>query len=114
MSPILALAVEDAVRSFDNAWLLPPIEGEIFESGKAYLARLQGFALSRGFAVVTTNSRAGDFDSVVSAAMTKPRTGGSSNHILKWTLRATRSLVNAREKVHLRMLAVVTGKCTGV
>jgi hypothetical protein len=53
--------VEDAVESFDDAWLLSPIEGEIFESGKACLARLQGFALSRGFAVVTTNSRVGRF-----------------------------------------------------
>jgi hypothetical protein len=41
--------------------LLPPIEEEPFDSGKAYLARLQAFAFSQGFAVITTASRAGRF-----------------------------------------------------
>jgi hypothetical protein len=56
--PHLRQLVEDTVQSFDDAWLLPPEEGELFESGKACLTRLQGFALSRGFAVVTTSSTA--------------------------------------------------------
>ena len=59
--PHLRQLVEDAVESFDNTWLLPPLEGELFDSGKACLARLQGFALLRGFAVMTTNLRAGRF-----------------------------------------------------
>src|SRR5450759_1445975 len=59
--PHLRQLVEDAVESFDNVWLLPPVEGELFDSGKACLARLQGFALSRGFAVVTTSSTAGRY-----------------------------------------------------
>jgi hypothetical protein len=50
--------MEDTVQSFDNIWLLPPEEGELFKSGKAYLARLQGFALSKGFVVITTSSTA--------------------------------------------------------
>jgi hypothetical protein len=48
--------VEDAVEAFDNAWLLPPQQGEVFETAKACLRRLQGYALSRGFAVVTASS----------------------------------------------------------
>ena len=59
--PHLRSLVEDTVQAFDESWLCAPVEGEVFESGKACLARLQGFALSKGFAVVTTNSRAGRF-----------------------------------------------------
>ena len=59
--PHLRSLVEDTVQAFDDSWLLPPVEGEIFESGKACLARLQGFALSRGFAAVTISSKAGRF-----------------------------------------------------
>jgi hypothetical protein len=50
--------VIDTVQSFDEAWLLPLQNGELFDSGKACLARLRGFALSRGFAVVTSSSTA--------------------------------------------------------
>jgi hypothetical protein len=53
--------MEDTVQVFDNSWLLPPIEGKGFESDKAYLARLQGYALHEGLVVVTTASRAGRF-----------------------------------------------------
>ena len=49
--------VEDAVRAFDSAWLLPPQQGELFDNPKACLRRLQGYALSQGFAVVTTTSK---------------------------------------------------------
>jgi hypothetical protein len=59
--PHLRQLVEDTVQSFDDAWLLPPQDGELFDSGKACLDRLQGFALSRGFAVVTTSSTAGRY-----------------------------------------------------
>jgi len=48
--------VEDTVEAFDNAWLLPPQDGEVFATAKEYLARPQGFALSRAFAVVTRGS----------------------------------------------------------
>jgi hypothetical protein len=34
--------VEDAVEAFNNAWLLPPQQGEVFETAKACLRRLQG------------------------------------------------------------------------
>ena len=57
--PHLRQLVEDTAKSFDDKWLLPPIEGEIFDTGKACLARLQAFAFSQGFAVVTTGSRKG-------------------------------------------------------
>lgn len=45
------------MEAFDSAWLLPPQAGEVFESAKACLRRLQGYALSQGFAVVTTTSK---------------------------------------------------------
>src|SRR5881275_1914958 len=54
--PHLRKVVEDAVEAFDSAWLLPPQAGEVFESAKACLRRLQGYALSQGFAVVTASS----------------------------------------------------------
>src|SRR6266496_6007941 len=53
----LHLIVEDAVEVFDNAWLLLPQQGEVFETAKAYLHCLQGYTLSQGFAVVTTSSK---------------------------------------------------------
>jgi hypothetical protein len=59
--PHLRQLVEDTVQSFDDARLLPPQDGELFNSGKACLDRLQGFALSREFAVVTTSSTAGRY-----------------------------------------------------
>jgi hypothetical protein len=57
--PHLRKLVEDAVEAFDSAWLLPPQQGELFDSSKDCLRRLQGYALSRGFAVVTTTSKKG-------------------------------------------------------
>ena len=51
--------VEDAVSAFDSAWLLPPQQGELFDNPKACLRRLQGYALSQGFAVVTRSSEKG-------------------------------------------------------
>ena len=55
--PHLRRLVEDTVNSFDDKWLLPPVEGEAFDTAKGCLARLQAFAFSQGFAVVTTRSR---------------------------------------------------------
>ena len=55
--PHLRKTVEDAVEAFDNDWLLPPQQGEEFETTKACFRRLQAYALSRGFAVVTTTSK---------------------------------------------------------
>ena len=49
------------LQAFDDSWLVSPVKGEVFESGKACLARLQEFALSRGFAVMTLNSKTGRF-----------------------------------------------------
>jgi hypothetical protein len=45
--PHLRGLVEDTVQAFDNSWLLAPVEGEVFESGKGCLARLQGYALHK-------------------------------------------------------------------
>jgi hypothetical protein len=55
--PHLRNGVEEAIESFDSSWLLPPHEGEVFQIAKDCLCRLQGYALSRGFAVVTTTSK---------------------------------------------------------
>jgi hypothetical protein len=44
--PHLRRLVEDTVKSFDDKWLLPPVEGETFDTEKACLARLQVFAFS--------------------------------------------------------------------
>ena len=57
--PHLRKLVEDVVEAFDSAWLLPPQQGELFESAEGCLRRLHGYALSRGFAVVTTTSKKG-------------------------------------------------------
>ena len=57
--PHLRRLVEDTVNSFDDKWLLPPVEGEAFDTAKGCLACLQAFAFSQGFAVVTTESRKG-------------------------------------------------------
>ena len=57
--PHLRRTIEDAVEAFDGKWLLAPVHGELFATANEYLARLQGYALSRGFAVVTTTSKKG-------------------------------------------------------
>jgi len=49
--------VEDTMEAFDSAWLLSSQQGELFESAKDCLRRLQGYALSCGFAVVITTSK---------------------------------------------------------
>jgi hypothetical protein len=54
--PHLRQLVENTVEAFDNAWLLPTQDGEVFAATKERLARLQGFALSQGFAVMTRGS----------------------------------------------------------
>jgi hypothetical protein len=54
--PHLRKIIEDAVDTFDSAWLSPPQPGEGFDTAKDCFRRLQGYALSRGFAVVTTTS----------------------------------------------------------
>ena len=59
--PYLCQLVKDTVKSFDDKWLLLPVKGELFDSGKAYLVCLQGFTLSQGFAVVTILSKAKRF-----------------------------------------------------
>ena len=48
--------MEDVAKSFNPDWLLPPAGGEVFESFQEYFARLQGYAFSQGFAVVTLSS----------------------------------------------------------
>lgn len=51
--PHLRSIVEDAVETFNSAWLLPPQQGEIFDTAKECMRRLQAYALSKDFAVVT-------------------------------------------------------------
>ena len=45
--------VEDVAESFNPNWLLPPMDGEVFNSFQECFARLQDYAFSNGFAVVT-------------------------------------------------------------
>jgi hypothetical protein len=54
--PHLRTIVEDAVEAFNSAWLLPPQQGEIFETANECMRRLQAYALSKGFAIVTLSS----------------------------------------------------------
>src|SRR5437763_16749373 len=54
--PHLRTEVEDIARSFDPDWLLPPKGGELYDSFQECFARLQGYAFSQGFAVVTLSS----------------------------------------------------------
>jgi hypothetical protein len=54
--PHLRRQVEDVAQSFDPNWLLPPEEGEIFECANECFHRLQAWAFTRGFAIVTTTS----------------------------------------------------------
>jgi hypothetical protein len=44
---------EDTVQAFNDSWSLPPAEGEVFESEKAYLAHLQGQFIANTPAEVT-------------------------------------------------------------
>jgi hypothetical protein len=55
--PHLRNTVKEAVESFNSSWLLPPQKGEVFQTAKDCLRRLQGYALSRGFAVITITSK---------------------------------------------------------
>src|SRR5579859_5791451 len=55
--PHLRKQVEDIAGSFNPDWLLPPMDGEVFESFQECFARLQGYAFSQGFAVVTLSSK---------------------------------------------------------
>ena len=55
--PHLRSIVEDAVETFNSAWLLPPQQGEIFETAKKCMRRLQAYTLSKGFAVVILTSK---------------------------------------------------------
>jgi hypothetical protein len=54
--PHLRKQVEDVAESFNPNWLLPPVDGEVFGSFQECFARLQGYAFSKGFAVVTLSS----------------------------------------------------------
>jgi hypothetical protein len=44
--------LETRVRSFPPSFLLAPVAGEVFENGDVCKERLQGWALSQGFAFV--------------------------------------------------------------
>ena len=59
--------VENAVDTSGSAWLLSPQPGESFDTAKDCFRRLQGYALSCSFTVVTTtsNKTRGQFASVL-------------------------------------------------
>src|SRR2546423_15111580 len=59
--PYLRRKVEDLAESFDTAWPLPLQGGELFDTADTAFRRLQGFAFSRGLAVVTRSSEANRF-----------------------------------------------------
>jgi hypothetical protein len=49
-------ALDRAIAGIPAPWLLPPKSGEAFKDKAHYMKRLQAFALSQGFAVITTKS----------------------------------------------------------
>ena len=53
MTPLLASQIQDAIQSLPPAHLIPPASGELFDSPENALRRLQDWALTQGFAVVT-------------------------------------------------------------
>src|SRR2546421_11584582 len=55
--PHLRKQVEDIAKNFNPNWLLPPADGEIFKSFQECFARLQGYAFSQGFAMITLSSK---------------------------------------------------------
>jgi len=52
--PYLCQTVKNAVKGFNNAWLLSLQQKELFETVKVCFCCLQAFALSCSFTVVTT------------------------------------------------------------
>jgi hypothetical protein len=49
------IELETRVRSFPSSFLLAPVDGEVFENADLCQERLQGWALSQGFAIVRTS-----------------------------------------------------------
>jgi hypothetical protein len=54
--PHLRKQVEEVTEGFNPSWLLPPKEGELFQSANKYFQRLQAWAFLQGFAIITTTS----------------------------------------------------------
>ena len=53
--PHIIPILEQAVLALPHSFLIPPAIGELFENKEDCLKRLQGYALSAGFAVVQTS-----------------------------------------------------------
>jgi len=53
--PYIVPILEHAVLALPHSFLIPPATGELFENKEDCLKRLQGYALSAGFAVVQTS-----------------------------------------------------------
>jgi hypothetical protein len=49
------IELETRVRSFPSSFLLAPVDGEVFENADLCQERLQGWALSQGFAIIRTS-----------------------------------------------------------
>ena len=56
--PQLRQLVSDIIASIDPAFLNDPVHNERFDTAEEYLIRLQSYALSKGFAVMTLSHRA--------------------------------------------------------
>jgi hypothetical protein len=57
--PYIVPILEQAVLALPHSFLIPPAKGEIFEGKDDCLKRLQGYALSTGFAVVQSSGGRG-------------------------------------------------------
>jgi hypothetical protein len=57
VTPLLALQIQQATKSLPLAHLIPPATSESFDSPANALRRLQDWAFTQGFAVVTESTR---------------------------------------------------------
>src|SRR5882672_11722265 len=82
--PQLRQLVSDTVASIDLAFLNDPVYNERFDTAEEYLIRLQSYALSKGFAVMTLSHRATEAQFSCIYHADKPRNWGSlKDHVGK-------------------------------
>jgi hypothetical protein len=56
--PYLRQLITETINRIDPAYLVGPVANKLFDTHRACFVRLQGYALSRGFAVITITSKA--------------------------------------------------------